>query len=846
MSYQIIQEIEQEEARCGTCQSGVDELYHPLRECGMHAQYVRQAEEENVLFEDTKETQFYSFPAASPDFSTDSSPQQMGDFLARPTLIHTITWNPGSVSDNDFDPWTLFFDSDPIERKLSNFAYFRGNMHIKVVVNASPFHYGCMLINYTPTPLYVQTIDNSNSTALIPQSQKPHIWIDLRENMGGEMILPFIYPYNYINITNKAQLGVLGRMRNINYFGIRSANGSTTNPVTVKIYAWIEGAELTCNTNTLALQAKKQSVDEYGTGPVSRPATALAHWASYLTNVPIIGTYAKATQIGATAVSSVAGLFGWTNVPVIEDVKPVKPLFFHDLASAHLAEPMSKVTLDPKAELSVDPKIVCSSTGEDELSISHIVQKDSFLCQTMWYSGDTPDNLLYSVAVTPDLYDIGTPTSSVYQIGFTPMAYLARMFYAWRGDIIFTVKVIASQYHRGRLRIHWDPNTLAVSGDVSNTTLTKIVDIGERTEVEFRVPYVNFSMWSATSDTLSNKWHPDTPVTVADGVYNGTLNIRVLNQLSAPTDTVPVSLMIFVRGAENLEFADPRTIGDQFQHYVMQGLVEDVQDDTQQESTPLNDRYLINYGEAIPSLRLMMRRSVLHASNSYLGMTNVNDGHLIGRVYTHQSRFPSAPGYDTNAFLQAKGAAVTGTNFRYNFTHNTPLTWITPMFVARRGSIQWHFHISDPDQIISHLSCTRTHIPQTANNEGLISAYNLLVSAVGSRSSAVSQTNLYSPETIAGTVVTDCKVSPSLSVECPQMSRARYQVTGPNYSTLGTNFDGSSTETYDIEMYVKPNQASFQKMVMHKYVNAGTDYSLAFFLCAPQMFYSTNAGITPA
>lgn len=809
----------------------------------MHTLYARQAEEENVLFEDTRETQFYSFPASSPDFTADTSAEQLGDFLKRPTLIKTISWLPAGVSDADFDPWYLYFNSTEIKKKLDNFAFFRGNMHIKVVVNASPFYYGCMLINYTPTPSFVAPIDNTNVTALIPQSQKPRIWIDLRTNMGGEMILPFIWPYNYVTLTSAAAVQDLGDLRNITYAPLSSANGATVTGVTIKIYAWLEEVELHGNTTKLALQAKREKADEYGNGPISRPATALAHWASYLVNVPIIGTYAKATQIGASAVSSVAGLFGWSKIPVIENVKPVKPLFFHDLASAHLSEPISKVTLDPKAELSVDPKIVCASNGADELAISNIVQKESFLFSTIWYSSDSPDTLLGAVNVCPMLLDAGSATSTVYRKGYTPMAYIAEMFDNWRGDIIFTIKVVASQYHRGRLRVHWDPAGNIITTDVSNRTLTKIVDIGESTEIEFRVPYLSYSMWLNLPSSNSTTIWSRTSVPTFDAAYfNGALSMRVLNNLSAPVDTANVTVMVFVRGAENLEYANPNTIDDKNQFYDVQGLVEDVDIDEQAVSTPLDDRYLINWGEAIPSLRLLLQRSCVSQSVSLHNIATAGASYYAQMIELYQCRFPTSPGYDPNSYTSAAGVVTPGTQYKYNFVHHTPLTWISPMFVARRGSIQWHFHLTNPSNIITGLRCTRFRGGLAANQEYLVGTMVTTVPSLATtRSRAIYLTNGNIQSALTGEVLTDIKCNPSISVEMPQMTMQRYQFTLPTGS-LGFSGDGSDIDTYKVSTILRTVFTDLGPLVLTKYCNAGTDFSLSMFLCTPHTYYCATAG----
>lgn len=814
----------------------------------MHTYYEFQTEEENAIFEEEDEDQYYRFPKSTPEHVNDHSPEVLGDFLKRPLLIKTINWDPAGVSDNDFDPWTLYFNNSSIKAKVNHFGLFRGNMHIKVVVNASPFHYGAMLINYTPTPDYVQTIDNSHVTSLVNQSQKPHLWIDLRANKGGEMILPFIYPYNYVNLTSATKVNNLGRLRNITYVGPQSANGSITRDITVKIYAWIEDPVLTQNTVTLAMQAKKQVVDEYGNGPISRPASALAHWASYLVNVPVIGTYAKATQIGASAVSSVAGLFGWSKVPVIENVKPVKPVFFHDLASAEISEPMVKFTLDPKAELSVDPRIPGPSTGEDELSISHLVQKNSYIGSYIWYSEDTPDDLLYRFLVTPNMYDAGSATSGVHTVGYTPMGYIAEAFTHWRGDIIVTVKVVCSQYHRGRLRMHWSPNGEALPSDATLTTLTKIVDIGESTEVEFRVPYINRKPWLRTRKTFPAAIHGNISMTHNADYDNGLLEVRVLNALSAPVDTANVTIMFFVRGAENLEFANPCELATNKQFFEIQSLVEEVET-MDVKSTPLKDRYLINFGEPVPSLRLLMQRSELHQVLPLCGLSGETASASQLVVKIQQGRFPTSPGYDQHALLIAKGYVNTSVDYRYIWCNMTHLAWFTPMFVARRGSIQWHYQFNDTDGVLSNISIIRQTDASISDYDQTIAGTvtQLLTGALPAKNLASKTVNDYYRSGATGVAVTEYKNCPSISVEMPMLTGALYNITDPDRILVGYTEDESSVDVYAIRAIMKVTDLKqAARTNIARYCNAGTDFSLSMFLCAPQIRYATNPGGTPS
>jgi len=823
----------------------------PCDEKESHRYFEYQSDIETVEFKDADTKQdIYYVPPTPKDFMTDRAHQELGDFLKRPTLIATLDWVPAGVSDGDIDPWTLFLNSTPIKSKLNNYAFMRGNMHIKVVVNASPFYYGAMLVNYTPTPTYVHTIDDTNVTALIPQSQKPHIWIDLRNTTAGEMVVPLIWFRNYVRATVAAEVALLGRLRNITYVGLSSANGATVTGVTVQVYAWMEDVVLTGNTSILALQAK----DEYVTnGIISKPATAAAHWASYLVNVPVIGPYAKATQIGASAISHIAGLFGWTNVPVIEDVKPVKPVFYHDLASADISEPTNKVTLDPKAELSVDPRIVCSCNGEDEMSISNIVQKESFLTSVIWATNDAPDTLLFFTHVSPMMHDMGAATSTVYQVGFTPMAYLAEMFNSWRGDIIFTFRVISSKYHRGRLRVHWDPSANgSTTTDLSTVTMTKILDVGESSEMEIRIPYIQYCMWLYNRKALDgNNWSTSTATGYDKSYDNGGLTVRVINNLSAPIDTASVTILVFVRGAENLEFANPRDVSTLYSPFTVQSLTEEVDDtvSTDDKSQPQDDRYLINWGEAVTSIRKLLHRSTLYESVPLSGLNAYTTTDYLIKFSILMPRFPACPGYDGRAPYNAKGVVVSGSDFAYHYCHFTPLSWLSMMYVARRGSIQWHFQVDDPSNIVSCLKLRRSVGSTISSGSGYIVGYNttIISNSPGGISTLAKalRTNILAGNTAL--VVTDNRSSPSLSAELPQMTNARYSITKPLYTITGYSEDDTATDLYAFDILHKGKTGGEQYgTILNRYVNAGTDFSLVFFLCTPQLTYCATTGTTPA
>ena len=77
-------------------------------------------------------------------------------FLSRPVRIMNRTWLESDTTGFvvKINPWYEYLNSSFIKKKIDNYAWFRGNLHIKVVVNASPFYYGLAMFSYNPIQDY--------------------------------------------------------------------------------------------------------------------------------------------------------------------------------------------------------------------------------------------------------------------------------------------------------------------------------------------------------------------------------------------------------------------------------------------------------------------------------------------------------------------------------------------------------------------------------------------------------------------------------------------------------------------------------------------------------------------
>jgi hypothetical protein len=269
-------------------------------------------------------------------------------FLARPVRIASFTWLESDATGTftQFDPWSLFLNNTQIKYKLNNYAFLRGNLKVKIVVNASPFYYGAMRACYQPLPDFKASTIRTDVTLgrLIPHSQQPGLWIHPQHSEGGVLTLPFFYPKNFLRIGFASDVAGMGVLRMVSYTPLASANGAVGQGVSVQLYAWMEDVCLGGPTLGLAMQAQ----DEYGTGVVSAPASTIAAIAGRLRTVPLIGKFATATEMGARAISGIAQLFGFTNVPVIADTMPYRQTPFPQMASSEIGYPVEKLTLDPK------------------------------------------------------------------------------------------------------------------------------------------------------------------------------------------------------------------------------------------------------------------------------------------------------------------------------------------------------------------------------------------------------------------------------------------------------------------------------------------------------------------
>lgn len=319
--------------------------------------------------------------------------------------------------------------------------------------------------------------------------------------------------------------------------------------------------------NKKTVGGSDKSSDEYGQGIISMPASILARAAGSISNAPVIGKYALATKYALEGVGNIARIFGYSRPPIVDSLQSFKHQPAGLMAVTDRDENVAKLALDSKQELTIDPSTV-GLEGTDQMTVGHIVQKESWFADFGWQESDAAEAGLFEVAVQPVLFfsDLNAWPDQDATIAPTPMCHLSQLFYNWRGSITFRFQIVASAFHKGRLRVTYDPYGLAGFNTGNyNVAYNQIIDLAETREFEYTVHWAQPESFKRTRTLVQTKasdvYAVNTINTISadDTFNNGILQVAVVNTLTTPNDAIaaPISINVFVRAGEDFEFANP-------------------------------------------------------------------------------------------------------------------------------------------------------------------------------------------------------------------------------------------------------------------------------------------------
>lgn len=719
--------------------------------------------------------------------------------------------------------------------RIANFNLIRGKLHVKFLINGNSFYYGRAIVSYLPLSGWDNmTLDRAFfEEDIIEASQRPHLYLDPTTNQGGTLNLPFVYPYNAFQIpyADWAQMGEIS-IRPIQL--LKHANGGT-DPVSISVFAWMSDVHLSVPTSQNPVSITPQSGDEYSRGPISTPAAVVADVAAKLSTVPVLKPYALATEMVASTASALAKSFGYARPVNVSDIMPTRPTF-GNYANTNVTDNSQKLTLDIKQETTVDSR-VCGLDGTDEMSIRSIATREAWITAFPWSVADTPETVIFSSLVTPIQHrEIAGPPREYH---LTPMAFATLPFKYWRGSMKFRFQVVSSGFHKGRLKVSWDP-VLQPTTEF-NVAYTEVVDVS--TEKDFTItvgwgakyPFLRYTPPEALLVTRANGSLSAFPT---PEFYNGTISVQVVNSLTVPLTTTAndIQVNVFVSAGDDFEVAVPdpcsldrytwlrppdagaaaaitetETIteieaqsGDEVGsgHAAPFGQSSELMGST---TDGTSNMYRVTIGDPIASVRQIVKRFCTH---SLMAPTRLAD-------YLSTYTRPDFPFY--------RGPTNNGINNlnTENYAAMTFINWFTPAYVCRRGGMRWKYHVwsmsNVPETFINvQRSCLTTAqetatAMDTTSDDFCIKVASLLPLRSGGTVNPIQQN-------IA-------------EVELPYYTNKRFWAGKENNFTVGA----TQSDFHDVQT-IQRMPGSNGAIAISAYVAAADDFSLSFFTGAPVLY----------
>nr|ASG92531.1 putative structural protein [Picornavirales N_OV_137] len=472
--------------------------------------------------------------------------QELGSFLSRPVKISEFVWNGSTTTVTDVDPWSLFLEHPSVARKIANFKLLRGDLHMKIVINGSPFLFGRLMAYYNPLPGVDDFLPENNASNLTRISQRMHVKINPSTSSGAEMTLPFFWPYNALHIPTK-EWQKLGRVSFLPISELQSTSG-TQSQISVSVFAWMNKVELSQPTSYSGMSEEKEQKI------VSKTAMAIGNVADAISDVPLIGPYATATGIVAKKLGRMADLFGFSKPLNTYDLVEERTRHLGSTATINDKDSSKQLTLDVHNETTIDPRTVGLSPI-DEMSIPYLCQKEAIICRCKWNINDPVGKTLMRIPVTPFIKG-SLNTDDAIQV--PPCAYVASFFKYWRGTLKYRFEIHGSAFHRGKLRIKYEPWSTSDPDDY-NVVSSDIVDLTTTQDYA-----INVGWGSHRNNLITHGIFPDydSASTIASSFYdrhNGLVALQVENPLTVPDDdgAIEVDIVISVATEADIQFHVP-------------------------------------------------------------------------------------------------------------------------------------------------------------------------------------------------------------------------------------------------------------------------------------------------
>jgi hypothetical protein len=610
---------------------------------------------------------------------SDADSHNIKEFLARPTVIRTGTWASTSVANTELDLFSIPSDLMALsvfKEKLRGFLGFRATVVLRLQVNCNRFQQGKLILTWYPGGQ--NTVKhNIVDLSLIFRTQLPHI--DFDANTDTEVSLSIPYVSDRVMYDFSTDSGFVGHVGLVVYSPLVAASGELD--AEWCMWGHFEDVELLYATTPQGFIAqsgfvsRRRKVDTStqetklaGTGPISGFMRRVSAASSILSEIPLLSPIASTASWASSVVARAAGAMGWSK-PIAYTKKSFTRKAMMNLANSTGADASHNLgVLEDNAIENIGPFV---GTDVDEMNINYILSIPTYYSSTSWTDAQIVGTTLMALSLKPTTFQ--TVVGLYYYP--LPVFYLSQIFHYYRGSFRFTLKVVKTEFHSGRIVLAYFPGATSATGCTlasSIYTHREILDLRESNEITISCP------WASSS--------PYKPV----GEPYGMLMVFVLNQLRHPeTVAGTVSILTEQSCSSDFEFASPQA-----------PLV-----------APGCDSTLIGNGEANPDYAWeaqsgMVRRSATAVHDDYaigsakvlkdndssarsaMGERITNLRQILRRPSLLAASDPASTTWDTITVRPFLVTIPASTSVASDRNYPDWMSYIMPLFAFYRGSIR--------------------------------------------------------------------------------------------------------------------------------------------------------------
>lgn len=512
--------------------------------------------EENTTFTDQRSTVMddgYLTSQIEPnmkDLSMQENQWHVRDIMAKPIPFFNGEWTTSQARGTLLKQWELPGDTllGPHYNQTATFVFWRGHPTVRFQINGTKFHNGRLIAAFIPA--FQFTLYDDKLYDLDTLLSLPHVILDAGFSNSGVINLPFVHMNTYFNTVQGSRgWQSLGRLVLAVFNRLGSATSSSQS---IGVTAWVsyDNCELhqPCYAHTVNLPKSKQSA----------PRAEAAIEGLVKSVLPMV------TDLVAPGMGTLGSVVGGAS----DCDKPTDPVEISRWVPNAVTSLSLGTGIDKSSRLSLqtgtytigDADII--STTSDDMDLKMILQIPTRLCTVDWSSSSGAGTRLFKIPICPNLYHTRVFNDKVKPpveiMTPTLLAYGSRGFKYYRGGFRYKIQLVASQMHTGRVMIAYGPGMTDMTFEGATYINTYVIDLQERHEVEFVVPFLAERPWNRC-DRMRRLDITGTTEAEHDNFENiGYLYMYVMNRLSKPDSvSAAIDVNVLISAADDFELAVP-------------------------------------------------------------------------------------------------------------------------------------------------------------------------------------------------------------------------------------------------------------------------------------------------